>query len=151
MRRAIPVIAATAGSLALLATFHTTPAGVSLVATSPSPSTETPTTTANGATAPAGPSTAAPPRSVDGPVVSTHYGDVQVRITLQGPKITDVQALQLPSDRSRSREISQAAGPLLRTEVLKAQSANIDGVSGASYTSDGYARSLQGALDKAGH
>ncbi len=82
--------------------------------------------------------------------MSTGYGDVQVRVTLQGTKIVDVQALQLPSDRSRSARISQYAGPLLRQEALKAQSPNIDLVSGASYTSDGYAQSLQGALDQAG-
>jgi uncharacterized protein with FMN-binding domain len=82
--------------------------------------------------------------------VSTNYGDVQVRITLSGSKLTDVQALQLPSDRSRSRRISEEAGPILRTEALKAQNANIDIVSGASFTSEGYSQSLQGALDQAG-
>jgi uncharacterized protein with FMN-binding domain len=84
-----------------------------------------------------------------GPVITTAYGPVQVRVTLQGSQIIDVQALQLPSERSRSVRISQEAGPILRTEVLQAQSANIDLVSGASYTSDGYARSLQAALDQA--
>ena len=74
---------------------------------------------------------------------------MQVRVTLQGNKLIDVQALQLPSDRSRSQRISQEAAPLLRSEALQAQSPNIDIVSGASYTSEGYAQSLQGALDGA--
>jgi uncharacterized protein with FMN-binding domain len=55
----------------------------------------------------------------------------------------------LPSDRDRSLRISQQAEPLLRNEALQAQSANVDLLSGATYTSEGYARSLQGALDKA--
>ena len=65
--------------------------------------------------------------------------------TLQGNKLVDVQALQLPSDRSRSQRISQEAGPLLRSEALKAQSPNIDIVSGASYTSEGYAAIVAGS------
>jgi uncharacterized protein with FMN-binding domain len=87
---------------------------------------------------------------VTGPDVPTRYGDVQVRVVLQGSRIVDVQAVQLPFDRSRSQEISAAAGPILRSEALQAQSARIDVVSGASYTSDAYAQSLQGALDSAG-
>jgi uncharacterized protein with FMN-binding domain len=81
--------------------------------------------------------------------VSMRYGDVQVQITVQGGRITDVQALQLPSDLARSAYISQVAGPLLHDEVLQAQSAQIDTVSGATYTSDAYAQSLQSALDQA--
>jgi uncharacterized protein with FMN-binding domain len=56
----------------------------------------------------------------------------------------------LPSDKPKSARISQAAGPRLRQEALSAQSANIDVVSGATYTSEGYAQSLQGALDQIG-
>ncbi|MBV9039559.1 MAG: FMN-binding protein [Acidimicrobiia bacterium] len=62
--------------------------------------------------------------------------------------MTDVQALQLPSDYARSQQISDYAGPKLRQEALDAQSANIDTVSGATYTSDGYRQSLQSALDQ---
>jgi uncharacterized protein with FMN-binding domain len=77
------------------------------------------------------------------------YGDVQVKVTVSGGRITDVAALQLPSDRSRSQEISQQAGPLLHDEAVQAQSAQIDLLTGATYTSDGYQRSLQSALDQA--
>lgn len=86
---------------------------------------------------------------VTGPVVATPYGDVQVMVTISSGKITDIHALQLPSDRTRSQMIGQYAAPLLRGEALQAQSAQIDLVSGATYTSLGYTQSLQGALDQA--
>jgi uncharacterized protein with FMN-binding domain len=98
-------------------------------------------------TAPTAPGNAT--RTIAGPAVDVRYGIVQVAVTLQGNRITDVTALQLPSDRARSRAISQYAAPILRSEALQAHSAQIDSVSGASYTSDGYAQSLQGALDQA--
>ena len=61
-----------------------------------------------------------------------------------------MEAVQLPSDRRRSQEINSIAGPDLRQEALQAKSANIDVISGATYTSYSYAQSLQGALDQAG-
>ena len=64
-------------------------------------------------------------------------------------RITDVRALQLPSDRAQSAYISQVAGPLLRTEALQAQNARIDIISGATYTSTSYAQSLDSALQQA--
>jgi uncharacterized protein with FMN-binding domain len=94
--------------------------------------------------------TTAPSRQqVLGPVVQTQYGPVQVRVTLQGGRIVDVAATQLPSDAARSVEISNHAAPILHDEVLQAQSAQIDAVSGATYTSRGYVQSLQAALDSA--
>ncbi|HEV3461959.1 MAG TPA: FMN-binding protein [Candidatus Dormibacteraeota bacterium] len=77
------------------------------------------------------------------------FGDTQVKITIAGGRITDVQAVQLPFDRPRSAEISQYASPRLHDEVLQAQSAQIDSLSGATYTSDSYAQSVQSALDQA--
>ncbi len=77
------------------------------------------------------------------------YGLVQVKVTMTGKKITDVTPLSLPRG-GRSGDISQYAAPQLRREALSAQSAHIDTVSGASYTSAGYASSLQSALDQAG-
>jgi uncharacterized protein with FMN-binding domain len=68
---------------------------------------------------------------------------------MQNGKITDVQALQLPSDQRRSQQIGQYAAPQLRSEVLAAQSANVNTISGATYTSIGYLQSLQSALDQA--
>ena len=81
-------------------------------------------------------------------MISTQFGDVQVRVILGNGKITDVQPLQMPFDRRRSQEITQAAAPLLHDEVLQAQSAQIDLISGATYTSDAYQQSLQAALDQ---
>lgn len=86
---------------------------------------------------------------ITGAAVDTPYGTVQVQVTLSNGRITDVQPLQLPGDRMRSQMISQYAAPVLRSEALQAQSAQIDLVSGATYTSDGYAQSLQAALDQA--
>ena len=79
----------------------------------------------------------------------TDYGDNQVKVIISGGRITDVQAVQLPFDRQRSAYISQVAGPLLHDEALQAQSAQIDTISGATFTSDAYAQSLQSALDHA--
>lgn len=84
-----------------------------------------------------------------GQTVSTPFGDVQVQVTLAKGRITDVQPLVLPSDRMRSQMIAQYSAPILRNEALQAQSAQIDLVSGATYTSEAYAQSLQSALDQA--
>jgi uncharacterized protein with FMN-binding domain len=89
--------------------------------------------------------------TVTGPVVQTQFGPVQVQVTIANGKITDVTALQLPSDRQRSAYISGIVGPMLQSEALTAQSAQIDLISGATYTSDAYAQSLQAALDQAAH
>jgi len=88
-------------------------------------------------------------RSVDGALVQTPYGEVQVRVVLSGQKLTDVQAVRLTDANGRSREISAGAAPILRDEALAAQSARVDTVSGATYTSEGYRQSLQAALDAA--
>jgi uncharacterized protein with FMN-binding domain len=88
-------------------------------------------------------------RTLTGPTVDTRWGPVQVQLTITSGRITDVTALQLPSG-GRSGRISGVAEPLLRTEALVAQGPNIDGVSGATYTSTAYAQSLQAALNGAG-
>jgi uncharacterized protein with FMN-binding domain len=87
--------------------------------------------------------------TIDGPVVDTRYGAVQVEIVVSGGQLKDVVALQLPTGR-HSGQISTAVAPILRQEALQAKSAAIDTVSGATYTSEGYAQSLQAALDQAG-
>jgi len=89
-------------------------------------------------------------RTVDGPVIDTRFGPVEVELVLAGGRITDVKALEYPNEARRSQFISEQALPQLRDEVLQAQSANIDTVSGATYTSDAYSRSLQAALDRSG-
>ena len=86
----------------------------------------------------------------DGNTASTRWGPVQVRIVVKDGKIVAASALQSPDGDSRSRSISDQAIPYLVQETLAAQSAQISGVSGASYTSNGWFTSLQSALKKAG-
>ncbi|MEU7870634.1 FMN-binding protein [Dactylosporangium sp. NPDC049140] len=109
-------------------------------------------------TAPAGkPATTAakPPRTTmkdgtfNGNPIYVEYGNVELSIVVAGGKITDVKVLDSPSDHSRSVQINNSALPKLRAEALAAQSANIDTVSGATYTSSGYKLSLQSAIDRA--
>ncbi|MDQ6727977.1 MAG: FMN-binding protein [Actinomycetota bacterium] len=169
MRRSVSVLLATVVVLVLLANFHTSPSGTAQATIGDT----TPTTqVARGSEPPAGasptgggglgppssvtaPATTAPrantaTRTVTGPTEENRYGPVQVQVTLSGNRIVDVQALQLPSDRSRSQQINSVAGPDLRQEVLAAQSAQVHTISGATYTSTGYRQSLQAALDQAG-
>ena len=83
-----------------------------------------------------------------GPSVNVNYGNVQVQITVKDGKIVDATALQAPS--GRNDRWTNMALPILKKQTLAAQSANIQGASGASYTSYGWYTSLQGALAKAG-
>ena len=168
MRRAAPAIIATVIGLGALASFKTTHAsrlttkpisGVTRPPTAGAPpssgagsgGTATPSatsgTTAPASTAPAAASGAT--RTIDGDPVDNRFGTVQVRVTLQGKAITAIEALQMPYDHARSAYISQQAEPMLRQEALQAQSAQIDIIGGATYTSESYAQSLQSALDKA--
>ena len=85
-----------------------------------------------------------------GSVVATQFGNMQVSVTIANGAITEVTPLQLTNRGGRSVGISNQAAPILRSEVLTAQSAKVHTVSGATYTSEGYLRSLQSALDTAG-
>ncbi|MFF8862455.1 FMN-binding protein [Streptomyces sp. NPDC015139] len=109
-----------------------------------------PTRTSSAASAPKTTSAAPTTRTVAGATAQTKYGPVQVRITLTGSKITGASAVQSPDETARSRDINSTAVPKLNQETLQAQSADIDTVSGATYTSAGYKQSLQSALDRAG-
>lgn len=80
----------------------------------------------------------------------TRWGPVQVQVTVSDGKITDVSTLQYPNGDRRSLGISNQVIPWLQQEVLKVQSANISGISGATYTSNGFKASLASALQKAG-
>jgi uncharacterized protein with FMN-binding domain len=87
--------------------------------------------------------------TVNGPSVSTRWGPVQVQVKIKSGRITDVVAVQYPTGERRDEEINSYALPLLHDQVMAAQGANIDGVSGATVTTEGYVRSLQAALDSA--
>jgi uncharacterized protein with FMN-binding domain len=148
MRRALAAFAATVIGVYWLVTFKVTAAPVDVpVVSVPSPRVTTapgrapvPTARATNPPATAGVSGGT---AFTGPTVETLFGPVQVQIALSGRTIIDVQALQLPSDRSRSARI-------LRSEAIQAQSARVDIVSGATYTSRAYAQSLASALKQAG-
>ncbi len=84
-----------------------------------------------------------------GTSIGTRFGSVQVQVTITKGAITDVSALQLTDRDNRSVSISNRAAPVLRSEVLSAQSANVQTIGGATYTSEGYLSSLQAALDGA--
>ena len=122
------------------------------------PNTSTTQTTTQSPTPAAQGSTPPPPQqlasaykdgSYTGPVTDAFYGNVQVQAIISGGKITDVKFLQYPSDRSTSRMINSQAMPLLTQEAIQAQSANVNGVSGASQTSGAFVQSLQSALSQA--
>jgi uncharacterized protein with FMN-binding domain len=140
MRRSPLVIAATvAGTAGVLAFHPSTP--VTQTATATTPST---TPAKSSSTSAAGSGTAT------GDAVSTQYGDAQVRVTIKNGKIVSIEALQLQGNDPRSVQISSSAAPILQQEALSAQTADIDAVSGATFTSASYAQSLQSALDKLG-
>jgi len=90
-------------------------------------------------------------RTATGDLEQDRYGDTQVEVTITNGKITEVTVLAYNDGDPRSADISQQAMPLLRQEVLSKQSAAVDAISGATYTSNAYEASLQSALDKAGY
>jgi uncharacterized protein with FMN-binding domain len=151
VRRALPAIVITVIGLIALVSFKTSPGvpATQSAATAPPNRTNTPPAAAPPTPNPSTTTAPGSTRTVEGDAVDNPYGTVQVRVTLRGNEIVDVQAVQMPMDRPRSAYISEQAGPYLQQEVLQAQSAQIDIVSGATYTSDSYAQSLQSALDRA--
>jgi len=134
MRRAILAVIATAAGLVALLSFKTHSAERT-VATPQSPGTQ--------------PSASLPPgeRSITGDVANTAYGPVQVQVVVATSKIVKVNVLEQPSSTEHDLQIGQFAFPKLISETLSMQSARIDSVSGATYTSGGYIKSLQSALD----
>lgn len=140
----------TAASAKATASTTATPAAAQTSTPTPTPS-ATKTTTAP-APAPTKTTTAPASKGVsgtfDGPSVFVNYGNVQVQLTVSNGKITDARALSAPS--GRSQRWTDMAIPVLRQQTLAAQSDAIQGASGASYTSYGWYKSLQGALAKAG-
>ena len=151
MKRVLLAFVSTVTGLVMLLSFKThsiaaTTSAASKVApssvvTTQSGTAATPTTTP---TAAAGATT----KTVTGSSVDTRYGPVQVQIVITDGKITSATAVQYPSGNGRDQEINSYAVPTLQQESVNANSANIDMVSGATYTSNGYISSLQSALSK---
>jgi len=129
------------------ATAHAT-ASATTSATASATASATPTATATHSATPAAPATKSVSGTFTGPAIFVNYGTVQVKITVSNGHITDAVAVQAPS--GRNDRYTQMAVPILKQQTLKAQSANIQGASGASYTSYGWFKSLQGALADAG-
>jgi len=179
MRRAPIVITATAAGLVGVLSFHSKAAplgvaGLSGAAIAPRSTTSTAAgpppnqgsgsgsgSTSTSASPPTTPASTAPPststtaasatRTATGPGVNYNYGVISVSVTVNGKKITKVAIASLDDGGSfRSQSIDQQSIPLLEQQALQAQSANIQGVSGATYTSAGFAQSLQSALGKLG-
>ena len=143
MKRAPIVLTATAAGLAATLGFSAHPKAPTASAVTSAPQSSSSSSSSSA-------SSTASTKTVTGDAISTQYGNVQLRVTTAGGKITKVEAVQLPSGDGKSSEISSYAEPLLRQSALTQQSANVDVVSGATYTSDGYKTALQSALDKAG-
>lgn len=123
-----------------------TPATSASPTSSPAPSASA-SPSASATSAPA-PTQAAATKTVTGSAIDTRYGAVQVKLTFTGNTITAVDTVQAPNGSGRDQEINQQALPILQQEVLSSQSAKIDTVSGATYTSEGYMQSVQSAIDK---
>ncbi len=143
---------------------HPNTAAASALAPTPTGTTDTPVpsqdpaATTGGSTATAGtaPTTTIPPQgqtykngTYTGPSVDVFYGNVQVQVTIQNGQIANVTFLQYPNDRRTSQEINSQAMPWLQQEAIQAQSANVDIITGATLTSEGFANSLQAALQSA--
>ena len=125
------------------------PTGGSLSTTrSSTSSTGSTSSSSSGATPAPASSTTTGVETLTGSIYASPYGNTQVQVTISNGQITSVTALQLPTG-GRSGQISNYVEPILSSEALTAQSANIDIVSGATYTSEAYAQSLQSALDRA--
>jgi uncharacterized protein with FMN-binding domain len=147
LRRSPIVLTATVAGTAGVLAFHPHSAAVQ-TATASTAATPTATASATATTAPKRTRTSS--ASATGASVATQYGNAQVRVTVQGGKIVKVQALELQGNDPRSLQISSSAEPVLQQEVLAKQTASVDAVSGATFTSASYMQSVQSALDKLG-
>ncbi|MEV5311279.1 MULTISPECIES: FMN-binding protein [unclassified Streptomyces] len=140
MKRALPVLVLTVAGL--IPVWRYTPSQ-NAPATGDTSAAPAPATPSAPSSAPSGPSGAS--RVVAGPTVATEKGDVQVEVTFEGDEIASVRMLKQPNHPQTTNAV-----PRLIEETLRAQSADIDTVSGATVTSDGYRESLQAALDARG-
>jgi uncharacterized protein with FMN-binding domain len=135
----------TISALVLLFSYHTSTNSIASADVAPVPQNEpdTPPTTDAAST------TTTTSATYTGSRVNTRWGIVQVQITVKNGRITNSKAIEYPYNNRRDQEINNYALPILNADVVKAQSANIDAISGATVTSDGYLRSLQSAIDQA--
>jgi len=162
MRRVTLWLFSTVAAVVLLFSYRTSTSGAAAPAvaavapaTTPAPaSPSSPSSPSSSASPPssagAGGSSGSGSKTYTGSVAGTRWGDVQVTITVSGGRVTDVQVPIYPDGNGRDQEINAFALPTLVQETLRAQSADIQTVSGATVTTGGYLQSLQSALDAAG-
>ncbi|MGW2487299.1 FMN-binding protein [Streptomyces sp. NPDC001606] len=150
LRRIVLASAATVSGMVLLLSLKPHTAPVPAMAEGTSPSVSSSSAPSGGSKDGSGSGSTTVSGTVTGDTVQTRWGPVQVRVTIRSGRLTEVTAVRYPSDNPRDQEINSYAIPQLRREALAAQSADIDMVSGATYTSTGYKQSLQSALDSAG-
>ena len=117
--------------------------GSTSTGTGSSSSTPGPSATSTPSTA-----TASATKVITGSTVDTRYGPIQLQVTFSGSTITAITALQTPNEDGRSVSINEQVVPMLTQEAMSSQSAKIDTISGATYTSEGYIQSLQSAIDQ---
>ncbi|WP_018681955.1 FMN-binding protein [Actinokineospora enzanensis] len=137
-------------ALVLLFGYHTSTSGATNATTVATGPTTAGGSTSGGASGGTSGSTTTGGTTVTGPAADTRWGPVQVRLTVADGKITNVDVVQYPTENRKDQQINARALPILTQETLAAQSADIDMVSGATVTSEGYVESLQGAIDQAG-
>jgi uncharacterized protein with FMN-binding domain len=154
MKRIVIALLSTISGLVLLFSYPTSTNRSVTADTAPAAGTGTGTTTTAGAAA--APTTAAAPAAAaaasgtfTGATVQTRWGPVQVQIVVANGKVTSADAIQYPTGNGNDARINSYAIPKLNAEVVKAQSAKIDMISGATVTSGGYLQSLQDAIDQA--
>ena len=170
MKKIVLAVMTTISGLVMLFSYHTSTQSVAATTpeetdtgntqsdagtttTAPSATSSAGSTTSAGSTPTASSSSSASGSGGDGTytgdAVETRWGTVQVEITVESGKITSADAVQFPSENPKDQQINAYAVPALNAEVVQAQSASIDAVSGATVTSGGYIESLQSAIDAA--
>lgn len=155
MKRIVIALLSTISGLVLLFSYPTSTNKSVTADTAPGAGTGT-TTAADPAAAAAAPTTAAAPAAAaavsgtfTGATVQTRWGPVQVQIVVANGKVTSADAIQYPTGNGNDARINSYAIPKLNAEAVKANSAKIDMISGATVTSSGYLQSLQDAIDQA--
>ena len=144
-------LAVVAGGVGLIGVVAAHRGAAPMITAAPSPRSNAPATT----TAPTGTNAAPPPstatpgtHSAVGQAEQYGYGVLSVKVTVSGGKITDISVVQLQTAEQYSQSLAEQVIPMLRNEILSAQSTRVNAVSGATYTSEAYAYSVQSALDQ---
>ena len=160
MRRITLWLLSTTSALVLLFSYHTSTEATSGSATSivaqgstgsggAAPETDSGSSTDSQSCTASGSQSSSAAQTVVGDAIMTKFGNVQVQITVENGRITASEVTQVPWSDRKDQQINGRAVPVLNAEAVDAQSAGIDMVSGATYTSEAYIRSLQSAIDQA--